>query len=187
MVAQAFKPSTWEVELYESRPAWSAKQVPGQPGQHRNPFSEKRREVAIRYVPLPFHRHSKAPADMKMLLKMQVPHAAHGCRDSFRSPRIRAKLRLQEGTKSLSFLPFTQEPEHVVCSSYLCEDYFSVFWALGHKRKIALGFQMGLNGCSYVYHFCDLLVFFLYSFTEFVRWILSLPLRQRYYPFCLVF
>lgn len=48
-----------------SRPAWSAKQVPGQSELHRNPVSKKRREVAIRCVPLPCRRHSNVSPDLK--------------------------------------------------------------------------------------------------------------------------
>jgi hypothetical protein len=42
VVAHAFNPSTWEAEAGEflsSRPAWSTKWVPGQPGLHRETLS----------------------------------------------------------------------------------------------------------------------------------------------------
>jgi hypothetical protein len=38
VVALAFNPSTWDVEsdgFLSSRPAWSTKWVPGQPGRHK--------------------------------------------------------------------------------------------------------------------------------------------------------
>jgi hypothetical protein len=44
VVANAFNPSTREAEAGEflsSRPAWSAKWVPGQPGLHRETLSRK--------------------------------------------------------------------------------------------------------------------------------------------------
>jgi hypothetical protein len=44
MVAHAFNPSTWEAEadgFLSSRPAWSTKWVPGQPGLHRETLSWK--------------------------------------------------------------------------------------------------------------------------------------------------
>jgi hypothetical protein len=46
VVAHTFNPSTWEAEVggsLSSRPAWSTKWIPGQPGLHRrNPVSEKK-------------------------------------------------------------------------------------------------------------------------------------------------
>jgi hypothetical protein len=52
VVAHAFNPSTWEAEagrFLNSRPAWSTKWVPGQPGLHReilswNPPPPKKKE-----------------------------------------------------------------------------------------------------------------------------------------------
>jgi hypothetical protein len=44
VVAHAFNPSTWEAEaggFLSSRPAWSTKWVPGQPGLHRQTLSRK--------------------------------------------------------------------------------------------------------------------------------------------------
>ena len=44
VVAHAFNPSTWEAEaggFLSSRPAWSTKWVPGQPGLHRETLSQK--------------------------------------------------------------------------------------------------------------------------------------------------
>jgi hypothetical protein len=44
VVAHAFNPNTWEVEagrFLSSRPAWSTKWVPGQPGLHRETLSRK--------------------------------------------------------------------------------------------------------------------------------------------------
>jgi hypothetical protein len=46
VVANAFNPSTWEAEaeaggFLSSRPAWSTKWVPGQPGLHRETMSRK--------------------------------------------------------------------------------------------------------------------------------------------------
>jgi hypothetical protein len=44
VVAYAFSPSTWEAEaggFLSSRPAWSTKWVPGQPGLHRETLSQK--------------------------------------------------------------------------------------------------------------------------------------------------
>jgi hypothetical protein len=44
MVAHAFNPSTWEAEtgrFLSSRPAWSTKWVPGQPGLYRETLSPK--------------------------------------------------------------------------------------------------------------------------------------------------
>jgi hypothetical protein len=44
VVAHAFNPSTREVEagrFLSSRPAWSTKRVPGQPGLHRETLSQK--------------------------------------------------------------------------------------------------------------------------------------------------
>jgi hypothetical protein len=44
MVAHAFNPSTWEAEaggFLSSRPAWSTKWVPGQPGLYRETLSRK--------------------------------------------------------------------------------------------------------------------------------------------------
>jgi hypothetical protein len=45
VVAHAFNPSTWEAEaggFLSSRPAWSTKRVPGQPGLHRETLSQKK-------------------------------------------------------------------------------------------------------------------------------------------------
>jgi hypothetical protein len=44
VVAHTFNPSTWEAEaggFPSSRPAWSKKSVPGQPGLHRETLSQK--------------------------------------------------------------------------------------------------------------------------------------------------
>jgi hypothetical protein len=44
MVAHAFNPSTWKAEaggFLSSRPAWSTKWVPGQPGLYRETLSWK--------------------------------------------------------------------------------------------------------------------------------------------------
>ena len=45
VMVHAFNPSTWEAEVgrfLSSRPAWSTKWIPGQPGLHRvNPVSKK--------------------------------------------------------------------------------------------------------------------------------------------------
>jgi hypothetical protein len=44
VVVHAFNPSTWEAEAGEflgSRPAWSTKWVPGQPGLYRETLSQK--------------------------------------------------------------------------------------------------------------------------------------------------
>jgi hypothetical protein len=44
VVVHAFNPSTWEAEagrFLSSRPAWSTKGVPGQPGLHRETLSRK--------------------------------------------------------------------------------------------------------------------------------------------------
>jgi hypothetical protein len=44
VVEHAFNPSTWEAEaggFLSSRPAWSTKCVPGQPGLHRETLSRK--------------------------------------------------------------------------------------------------------------------------------------------------
>jgi hypothetical protein len=44
VVVHAFNPSTWEAEAGEflsSRPAWSTKWDPGQPGLHRETLSQK--------------------------------------------------------------------------------------------------------------------------------------------------
>jgi hypothetical protein len=45
VVVQTFNPSTWEAEagvFLSSRPAWSTKGVPGQPGLHRETLSQKK-------------------------------------------------------------------------------------------------------------------------------------------------
>jgi hypothetical protein len=45
VVAHAFSPSTWEAEaggFLSSRPAWSTKWVPGQPGLHRETLSQNK-------------------------------------------------------------------------------------------------------------------------------------------------
>jgi hypothetical protein len=47
VVAHAFNPSTWEAEasgFLSSRPAWSTKWVPGQPGLHRETLSRKKKK-----------------------------------------------------------------------------------------------------------------------------------------------
>jgi hypothetical protein len=48
VVAHAFKnPSTWEAEaggLLSSRPAWSTKGVPGQPGLYRETLSREKKK-----------------------------------------------------------------------------------------------------------------------------------------------
>jgi len=47
VVAHAFNPSTWEAEtarFLSSRPAWSTKWVPGQPGLHRETLSQKKKK-----------------------------------------------------------------------------------------------------------------------------------------------
>jgi hypothetical protein len=48
MVAHAFNPSTREAEaggFLSSRPAWSTKWVPGQPGLHRENLSQKTKQT----------------------------------------------------------------------------------------------------------------------------------------------
>ena len=45
--AHAFNPSTWEAEaggFLSSRPTWSTKGVPGQPGLHRETLSRKTKQ-----------------------------------------------------------------------------------------------------------------------------------------------
>jgi hypothetical protein len=45
VVVHTFNPSTWEAEaggFLSSRPAWSTKWVPGQPGLHRETLSQKK-------------------------------------------------------------------------------------------------------------------------------------------------
>jgi hypothetical protein len=45
VVLHAFNPSTWEAEaggFLSLRPAWSTKQVPGQPGLHRETLSQNK-------------------------------------------------------------------------------------------------------------------------------------------------
>jgi hypothetical protein len=47
MVAYTFNPSTWEAEaggFLSSRPAWSTKWVPGQPGLYRETLSRKTKQ-----------------------------------------------------------------------------------------------------------------------------------------------
>jgi hypothetical protein len=47
MVVHAFNPSTWEAEaggFLSSRPAWSTKWVPGQPGLYRETLSQKTKQ-----------------------------------------------------------------------------------------------------------------------------------------------
>jgi hypothetical protein len=49
-VAHAFNPSTLEAEtgrFLSSRPAWSTKGVPGQPGLHRETLSRKKKSNFI--------------------------------------------------------------------------------------------------------------------------------------------
>jgi hypothetical protein len=46
-MAHTFNPSTWEAEaggFLSSRPAWSTKWDPGQPGLHRETLSQKRKK-----------------------------------------------------------------------------------------------------------------------------------------------
>jgi hypothetical protein len=46
-VAHTFNPSTWEAEagrFLSSRPAWSTKWVPGQPGLYRETLSPKKKQ-----------------------------------------------------------------------------------------------------------------------------------------------
>jgi hypothetical protein len=48
MVVHAFSPSTWEAEsggFLSSRPAWSTKWVPGQPGLYRETLSRKQNKT----------------------------------------------------------------------------------------------------------------------------------------------
>jgi hypothetical protein len=47
MVVHAFNPSTWEAEagrFLSSRPAWSTKWVPGQPGLYKETLSQKKNQ-----------------------------------------------------------------------------------------------------------------------------------------------
>jgi hypothetical protein len=47
MVVYTFNPSTWEAEaggFLSSRPAWSTKGVPGQPGLYRETLSQKTKQ-----------------------------------------------------------------------------------------------------------------------------------------------
>jgi hypothetical protein len=53
LVAHAFNPSTWEAEaggFLSSRPAWSTKWVPGQPGLHRETLSRKTIIIIIKKI-----------------------------------------------------------------------------------------------------------------------------------------
>jgi hypothetical protein len=57
MVAHAFNPSTREAEAdgsLSSRPAWSTKWVPGQPGLHRETLSWKTKQTGHRWLPCNF-------------------------------------------------------------------------------------------------------------------------------------
>ena len=59
VVAHAFNPSTWEAEAggsLSSRPAWSAKWVPRQPGLHRETLSKNQKEKERRSCVLPEER-----------------------------------------------------------------------------------------------------------------------------------
>jgi hypothetical protein len=50
MVAHVFDPSTWEAEaggFLSSRPVWSTKWVPGQPGLHRETLSQKTKKKKV--------------------------------------------------------------------------------------------------------------------------------------------
>jgi hypothetical protein len=54
MVVHAFNPSTWEAEadrFLSSRPAWSTKRVPGQPGLYRETLSRKNKQTKSVYAP----------------------------------------------------------------------------------------------------------------------------------------
>jgi hypothetical protein len=47
VVAHAFNPSTWEAEaggFLSSRPAWSTKGFPGQPGLYKETLSQKKKK-----------------------------------------------------------------------------------------------------------------------------------------------
>jgi hypothetical protein len=48
VVAHTFNPSTWEAEaggFLSSRPAWSTKRVPGQPGLYRETLSREKKKT----------------------------------------------------------------------------------------------------------------------------------------------
>jgi hypothetical protein len=58
VVAHAFNPSTWEAEagrFLSSRPAWSTKWIPGQPGLHRNPVWKNKQ--TNKDIPIPRYKN----------------------------------------------------------------------------------------------------------------------------------
>jgi hypothetical protein len=87
VVAHAFDPSTREAEaggFLSSRPAWSTKWVPGQPGLHRETLSQKTttttttttKECQLYFVPLflsPSHPPSLPPSHPLSLLSSHLP------------------------------------------------------------------------------------------------------------------
>jgi hypothetical protein len=64
VVAHTFNPSTWEAEagrFLSSRPAWSTKWVPGQPGLHRETLSQKKKKCSL----APFSYSCNSPCTLE--------------------------------------------------------------------------------------------------------------------------
>jgi hypothetical protein len=64
MVAHAFNPRTWEAEagkFLSSRPAWSTKWVPGQPGLYRETLSRKTNQKKKTKILVQARLHTECP------------------------------------------------------------------------------------------------------------------------------
>jgi hypothetical protein len=77
VVAPAFNPSTWEAEaggFLSSRPAWSTKWVPGQPGLYRETLSQKTKTKTKTKI-----LESIAPMNLNFVFVIMKVHYAAIC------------------------------------------------------------------------------------------------------------
>jgi hypothetical protein len=100
VVAHAFNPSTREAEagrFLSSRPAWSTKWVPGQPGLYRETLSLKTKTKNKKKEHFPWHR------DEKTFLPISVPLSA--------SLTLKIKLRTLRWMSKKSMTGLYPEPQ----------------------------------------------------------------------------
>jgi hypothetical protein len=83
MLAHAFNPSTWEAEadgFLSSRPAWSTKRVPEQPGLYRETLSQKQKQ-----------KTNKQKQKRAGLPVISTEHSLTRCKKIRHTPHIKSK------------------------------------------------------------------------------------------------